>query len=384
MIDPLLRKTTDFIKSLYPQESPVPLHAPRFGDKEKQYLLRCIDTTYVSYVGEFVTQFEHHVKDLTGAHHAVAMVNGTSALTIALQTAGVTAGDLVITQALTFVATANAISHAGGQSIFVDVELVTLGMSPDALDHYLGSHAEVRGGACRHRESGRRIAACVPMHTFGHPCRVDEIVRICRGYGVPVIEDSAESLGSYYRGKHTGTFGLAGIFSFNGNKPITTGGGGMLITDDASLADHARHLTTTAKRQHPWEFMHDMVGYNLRLPNLNAAIGCAQMERISEIIENKRETARKYADFFKSSGIRFIAEPDDARSNYWLNGVILDSRSARDRFLEYTNQHGIQTRPVWELMSRLPMYANCETAGLAASEFLADRIVSVPSSVRTT
>ncbi|MBV5327881.1 MAG: LegC family aminotransferase [Chlorobium sp.] len=372
----------EFIRSLYPNETPVPLHAPRFLGNEKKYLAECVDTTYVSYVGKFVTDFEEHIKRVTGARHAIAMVNGTAALHMVLVAAGVQPDDLVITQALTFAATAAGIKHAGAEPAFVDVDRDTLGMSPDSLLSFLFEHAERKANVLIDKATGRRIAAVVPMHTFGHPARIDRITTICGEYGVQLIEDAAESLGSMYKGTHTGLFGRGAILSFNGNKPVTTGGGGMVITNDDALAERARYISTTAKRKNRWEFFHDEVGYNLRLPNVNAAIGCAQMEYFDRIIDNKRETAAKYKRFFDSEGMSFFTEPDGARSNYWLNVIVLENRAEREAFLEYSNDNGVQTRPIWTLMNKLPPYAGCLRTVLPNAEWLEDRVVNIPSSVR--
>jgi aminotransferase in exopolysaccharide biosynthesis len=372
----------DFIRSLYPDEKPVPLHAPRFLGNEKKYLEKCIDTTIVSYVGSFVSEFESHLKRATGARNAVAIVNGTAALQMALVAVGVRQGDLVITQDLTFAATAAAICHALAQPAFVDVERETLGMSPESLEAFLNENAERREGVLHHRQTGQRIAAVVPMHTFGHPLRIEATKQICDKYGLPLIEDSAESLGSTRGGRHTGTFGRAGILSFNGNKPVTTGGGGMVITNDDELAERIRYISSTAKRKHRWEFFHDEVGYNLRMPNLNAALGCAQMEYLERVIENKRETAAKYAEFFASIGVDFFLEPKGAVSNYWLNVILMKYRADRDGFLEYSNQRDVQTRPAWTLMHKLPPYRDCPRGPVPNSEWLEDRIVNIPSSYR--
>ncbi len=372
----------DFIKSLFPGENPVPLHAPRFLGNEKKYLAECIDSTYVSYVGPFVNEFEEHIKRFTGTGHAVAMVNGTAALQMALMACGVKPGDEVITQALTFVATANAIAHAGGVPVFVDVDRGTLGLSPAKLEGFLKDGAEMRKGVCFNKSTGRKIAACVPMHTFGHPAMIDEIVAVCGEYNLTVIEDAAESLGSFYKGRHTGTFGKAGILSFNGNKPVTTGGGGMLITDDDGIDARARHISTTAKQKHPWAFFHDEIGYNLRMPNVNAAIGCAQMEKIDFILSSKRELAGVYRPFFDSLEIPFVSGINDSRANYWLNAILLADREEREAFLAYSNRNGVQTRPAWVLMNRLPMFKECQCGELAEAEWLEERLVNIPSSVR--
>lgn len=372
-----------FIKSLYPDENPVPLHAPRFMGNEKKYLIDCIDSTYVSYVGQYVSRFEDQIKEFTGARHAVATVSGTSALHIALLLSGVGIDDEVITQPLTFVATANAISYCGAKPVFVDVELSTMGLDPSSLETFLEKYGKLKAnGTCYNRSTGRRIAACVPMHTFGHPCRIDSITDICNRFHIPVIEDAAESLGSFFQGKHTGRFGQIGILSFNGNKPVTTGGGGMIITDDDELAAKAKHLTTTAKLPHRWEFDHDRVGYNYRMPNINAAIGCAQMEGFSQVLINKRETAYTYHELFKNLAIKFVLAPENSQSNYWLNAVILDDRKERDRFLEQSNARGVQSRPVWKLINRSPMYNDCQKMDLHRSIWLADRLVNIPSSIR--
>lgn len=382
MNERLIEQVLDFIKKLYPNEQPVPLHAPRFLGNEKTYLNECIDTTYVSYVGRFVTDFESRIKDFIGIKHAVAMVNGTAALHMALLAAGVRPGDLVITQALTFAATAAAIKHAGAEPVFVDVDLDTMGMNPESLRGFLKARGRFKSNQVVDSDTGNRIAAVVPMHTFGHPARIAEIAGICKEYGIELIEDAAESLGSYYQGKHTGTFGRAAILSFNGNKPVTTGGGGMLITDDDRMAEWARHISTTAKKKHAWEFFHDEVGFNLRMPNVNAAIGCAQMELVDFILKNKRETAKRYQDFFKEKGVEYFVEPKESTSNYWLNAIILENRAERDDFLQKANAQGVQTRPIWTLMNKLPPYRGCACASLENSEWLEDRVVNIPSSVR--
>ncbi|MCF8052739.1 MAG: LegC family aminotransferase [Desulfobacterales bacterium] len=379
----MFEEIVEFIKSLYPNENPVPLHAPRFQGNEKKYLIDCIDTTYVSYVGQYVTRFEEQVCRFTGAKHAVAVCSGTAALHMALLLAGVRPGEEVITQPLTFVATANAIAHCGAQPVFVDVERATLGLDPEKLAGFLEKETVDHSDGHRYnRVSGKRIAACVPMHTFGHPARIDDLVDIGKKYRIPIVEDSAEALGSFYKSRHLGTFGELGILSFNGNKPVTTGGGGMIITNDAALAKRARHLTTTAKQAHPWEFMHDEVGYNYRMPNINAAVGCAQMEGYDNVLKNKRETALMYKDFFQNKDIAFVAEPENAKSNYWLNSLVLKMREERDLFLEMTNAGEIQTRPVWKLMNHLPMYDKCISTDLSNSCWLEDRLVNIPSSIR--
>lgn len=379
----MFEKIISFIKGLYPDESPVPLHAPRFPGNEKAYLADCIDSTFVSYVGPYVSRFESHIQTFTGCRHAVATVSGTAALHTALLLVGVAPDDEVITQSLTFIATANAISYCGARPVFVDVDKSTLGLSPESLADFLEKHGRLGAdGCCRNKATGKKIAACVPMHTFGHPCRIDRIVDICRRYHIPVVEDAAEALGSVYSGRHVGLFGSVGILSFNGNKPVTTGGGGMIITDDKELAEKAKHLTTTAKVSHPWEYVHDRVGYNYRMPNINAAVGCAQMEKIEDILTNKRETAEKYRRFFEGTKLSFFTEPENAHANYWLNAVVLKDRRERDAFLSETNSAGVQTRPAWTLMHRLPMYQDCRREDTTNSEWLEDRLVNIPSSVR--
>lgn len=362
----------------------VPLHAPTFAGNEKKYLNECIDTTFVSSVGAFVDRFERDIAAFTGARRAVVCVSGTNALHMALMLAGVERDDEVLTQALSFIATCNAISYIGAHPVFVDVDYDTMGLSPTALRSWLGNNSERDAdGTLRNRNTGRRIKAVVPMHTFGHPCRIGEIAAICEEYGLELVEDAAESIGSFYKGKHTGTFGRVGAISFNGNKTITTGGGGMLLFNDEKLADYAKHLTTQAKLPSRWEFIHDHIGYNYRMPNINAALGCAQLEEIEGFLKSKRETAEVYKRFFKGEpgGIRFMAEPEDCVSNYWLNAVAFPSREERDRFLEYSNDNGVMTRPIWELMWRLPMFGNCERDSQENTINLADTIVNLPSSV---
>jgi len=374
----------DFIKSLYPDQNPIPLHAPVFLGNEKKYLNDCIDSTFVSYVGKYVTQFEEITASYTGSKYAVAIVNGTAALQIALQIAGVNYGDEVITQSLTFVATANAIAHCGAKPIFVDVDIDTMGMSPEKLDDWLFKNTIFDNVTKRtiNQATNQPISAIVPMHTFGFPCRINEIIEVANKYNIPVIEDAAESLGSSVSGRHTGTFGLAGILSYNGNKTITTGGGGMIITDNEEFAKKARHLSTTAKVPHRWEYVHDETAFNYRLTNVNAAIGVAQMENLSLILENKRQTALEYKNFFSTSALNFMNEPKNTISNYWLNCVQLKDRGERDKFLEITNSNGIMTRPIWRLMNKLEMYKNLTTGNLDNSEWLEDRIVNIPSGYR--
>jgi len=369
-----------FVEGQFPGEA-VTLHRPVFSGNEKAYLAECIDSNFVSSVGVRVTEFEQGIAAYCGAKYGVATVNGTAALHIAMVVAGVELGDEVITQALTFIATCNAISYIGAHPVFVDVDKSTFGMSPDALRRFLSINAETKEGVAYNKSTGRRFAACVPMHTFGHPCRIDEIAEVCAEFGIPLVEDAAESLGSYYKGKHTGGFGLLGAISFNGNKIITTGGGGMIVTNDETIARKAKHITTTAKIPHPYEFVHDQVGYNYRLPNLNAALGCAQLEQMDEFVRIKRNLAARYSKFFEEKGVSFVSEPEGAISNYWLNAIVLESREERDSFLKYTNDKGVMTRPIWRMMTELEMFKDCQHDGLENSLWLEDRVVNIPSSV---
>lgn len=378
----MYKSVVDFIHGLYPKEDVVPLHAPCFLGNEKKYLNECIDSTYVSSVGKFVDRFEEMVADYTGATKAVVCVNGTNALHMALLLAGVERDDEVISQALTFVATANAISYIGAHPVFLDVDKDTMGLSPVSLRKWLEESTEIRGAYCYNKKTGRRVKACVPMHTFGHPVKIQEIQSVCAQYHIELVEDAAESIGSLYGGTHTGLFGKVGAISFNGNKTITTGGGGMLLFKDEELGKYAKHLTTQAKVPHKWAFYHDHIGYNYRMPNINAALGCAQMENLDRFVENKRETAALYQRFFEGSDIQFFHEPANCHSNYWLNAVLLPDEKAKDNFLSYTNEHGIMTRPVWNLMNKLPMFANCETDDLVNTYWLEQRVVNIPSSVR--
>lgn len=378
----MYQKIVDYIKDLYGQDF-VPLSVPQFIGNEKKYLNECIDTTFVSSVGKFVDRFEDDMAAYTGAKRAVVCVSGTNALHMALMLAGVERDDEVLTQALTFIATCNAISYIGAHPVFIDVDKQTMGLSPDAVKAWLTAHAEVRNGHCYNKQTGRRVKACVPMHTFGHPVRIEELAVICAEWHLELVEDAAESIGSKYKGKHTGLFGKVGVLSFNGNKTITTGGGGMLLFNDEELGTLAKHLTTQAKVPHRWEFRHDHIGYNYRMPNINAALGCAQLEHLDEYVADKRATAAAYAEYFKQvDDIQFFSEPENCFSNYWLNAVILKDHEAQQAFLQYTNDHGVMTRPIWELMSRLPMFEHCQHDELENTIFFADRVVNIPSSVR--
>ncbi len=378
----IFQEVIDFIREVYRSTAYIPLHEPKFVGNERDYVIDCIDSTFVSSVGKYVDRFEQLVADYTQANYAVATVNGTSALHIALIIAGSTQGDEVITQPLSFVATCNAISYCGAKPVFVDVDKDTLGMSPNSLYAFLSTHAVKKENTCINKITGRKISAVLPMHTFGHPCRIEQIAEICKEFDLPLIEDAAESLGSFYQGRHTGTFGKLAAFSFNGNKIITTGGGGMIVTNDENLARRAKHLTTTAKRPHRYEFIHDEVGYNYRLPNINAALGCAQIENLQRILDSKRSIASAYAEFFSNSGITFLKEPFQANSNYWLNALVFEDRHTRDSFLKALNDSGIMCRPIWRLMTELAMYTDCQATDLSNAKWLEERVVNIPSSAR--
>lgn len=379
----MYEKTIKFIKELYGNQEFTPLSVPKFIGNEKKYLDECIDTTFVSSVGKFVDRFENDMATYTGAKKTVVCVSGTNALHMAMMLVGVERDDEVLTQALTFIATCNAISYIGARPVFIDVDKTTMGLSPDAVKAWLVKNAEIRNGQCYNMNTGRRVKACVPMHTFGHPVRIEELLDICNEYHIELVEDAAESIGSKYKGKHTGLFGKVGALSFNGNKTITTGGGGMLLFMDEELGALAKHLTTQAKVPHRWEFKHDHIGYNYRMPNINAALGCAQLEHLDEFIADKRETAKAYAEYFKNvDDIDFFTEPNNCFSNYWLNVVILKDKEAQQAFLQETNDNGVMTRPIWELMNRLPMFEKCEHDSLENTIWFADRVVNIPSSVR--
>ena len=398
----MYQNVIDFIKDLYNNQEFVPLAVPKFIGNEKKYLNECIDTTFVSSVGKFVDRFENDMAAYTGAKRAVVCVSGTNALHMSLMLVGVKRDDEVLTQALTFIATCNALSYIGAHPVFIDVDRSTMGLSPDAMKVWLQKNAEVRKNtrmneldkshdfafnedelACYNKNTGRRIKACVPMHTFGHPVRIEEIAALCKEWHIELVEDAAESIGSKYKGQHTGTFGKVGAISFNGNKTITTGGGGMMLFNDEEMGAYAKHITTQAKIPHRWEFRHDHIGYNYRMPNINAALGCAQLENLDAYVADKRATAAAYAEYFKNvDGIEFFTEPENGFSNYWLNVVILPDHDKQLEFLQETNDNGVMTRPIWELMNRLPMFENCENDGMENTIFFADRVVNIPSSVR--
>ena len=377
-----MKEIVNFIQTIYKTKEFIPLHEPRFLGNEKKYLNDCIDSTFVSSVGKYVDRFESEFASYIGSKFAIATVNGTSALHIALLVADVQKDDEVITQALTFVATCNAISYCNAKPIFVDVDLDTMGLSPTSLGNFLNDNCEIIDGKCINKTTKRTIKACVPMHTFGHPCKIDAIKNICDKWHITLVEDSAESLGSYYKNKHTGTFGKLGAFSFNGNKIITSGGGGVIVTDDEELAKKVKHLTTTAKIPHPYEYEHDSIGYNYRMPNLNASLLVAQLEQVDKFITSKRELSKKYEEFFsKYNNITFIKEPINSKSNYWLQAVLLENLALRDEFLEFTNKNGIMTRPIWKLMSELEMFKGSQSDDLKNSKYLQDRVVNISSSV---
>ncbi|ABM00535.1 LegC family aminotransferase [Shewanella amazonensis] len=369
----------EFVRDIYQSNEQIPLHVPSFDGNEKSYVLNCIDSTFVSSVGQYVNRFERQIADFTGCAGAVATVNGTAALHTALHLAGVERNDLVITQALTFVATANALFHMGAQPIFVDISPLSLGLCPKAVACYLQENAKLTEFGPVHKQTGQRIKAVVPMHTFGHPVELDELVSVCAKWQLTLVEDAAESLGSYYKGHHTGTVGKFGAISFNGNKIITTGGGGMLLCSDEQSALHAKHVTTTAKVPHPYEFYHDEPGFNYRMPNINAALGCAQMECLPQYLAQKRQLAHQYEALFASSDLKFVTEPAYAQSNYWLNAIVCADRQQRDQLLQFTNVAGVMTRPVWQLMHRLPMYQYSLRGELTNAEFFEARLINLPS-----
>lgn len=376
-----MQKIVDFIKETFKTQEFIPLHEPRFIGNEKKYLNDCIDSTFVSSVGKYVDTFEKEFAKTVGSKFAIATVNGTAALHISLLLSGVKRDDEVITQPLTFIATSNAISYIGAKPIFLDVDLDTMGLSPKSLKNFLETNCEVKDNICINKTTGKTIKACVPMHTFGHPCKIEEIKEICDSWNITLVEDAAESLGSYYKNKHTGTFGRIGAFSFNGNKIITSGGGGVIVTDDEVLAKSAKHITTTAKIAHPYEYVHDEIGYNYRLPNINAALLVAQLEQLEKFLVSKRELAKIYEEFFSSNSIKFIKEPENSKSNYWLQAVLLNDINKRDEFLEFTNKNGVMTRPIWKLMNELDMFKDCQKDDLKNAKYLEERVVNIPSSV---
>ncbi|WP_068547305.1 LegC family aminotransferase [Thalassotalea crassostreae] len=373
-------KLVSFIRDLYQTNEFIPLHAPQFDGNEKKYVNETLDSTFVSSVGKFVDKFEQEIEQYTGTSKAIATVNGTASLHVAMYMAGVKHGDLVITQALTFVATCNAIYQLGAEPIFVDVSPVSIGLCPSALRSFLESNAKISdSGKCILRSTNQSIKAVIPMHTFGHPVEMDELMVVCNEWNLTLIEDAAESLGSFYKGKHTGTIGEFGAISFNGNKVITTGGGGMVLCRDIDMGNQVKHITTTAKVPHPYEFFHDQPGFNYRLPNINAALGCAQMESLSTFLKVKRGLAQKYKDFFASSDFQFVVEPEYAKSNYWLNAIICPDFKSREELLIKMNEQGVMARPIWKLMHRLPMFKTALRGSLIESEILEERLINIPS-----
>ena len=371
----------EFIRSMYRSNEFIPLHAPSFNGNERKYINDALDSTFVSSVGEYVDKFENQIEQCTGAAKAVATVNGTAALQTALYMAGVRAGELVLTQPLTFVATCNVIFHMGAEPVFIDVSERSLGLCPKALQHWLETNAELDSeGLCIHKADGARIAAVVPMHTFGHPAELNELIALCEKWQLPLVEDAAESLGSFYRGRHTGTFGGYGALSFNGNKLVTTGGGGAVLCRSQEDGQAVKHVTTTAKTDHPYEYRHDLPGFNFRMPNINAALGCAQLEALEEFLVSKRGVACRYREYFAHSDIKFVDEPDYARSNFWLNAVICPDADVREQLLQETNVSAVMTRPVWQLMHRLPMFSDALRGDLSTAEWLERRLVNLPSS----
>ena len=371
----------NFIRKIYDTKNTISLHEPKFIGNEKKYLNQCIDSNFVSSVGKFVDEFEKKIALYTGSKYAVATTNGTAALHTSLILADVGQNDEVITQSLNFVASCNAVTYCHAKLIFIDVDRDTMGLSPSALRAFLKNNTIIKNEQCINTKSNRIIKACLPMHSYGHPCRIEEIKKICKENYLFLIEDAAESIGSFYKEKHTGTFGQVGAISFNGNKIITGGGGGCIVTDDKSLAEKAKHITKTAKISHKWDFNHDMVGYNYRMPNLNAALLVAQLEKLEEFISKKRKLAKKYQAFIESTDYNFFKEPENCKSNYWLNSIIFKDKSQRDQFLEETNSNGILTRPIWILMNKLPMFEYAQCDDLKNSEWLAERVVNLPSSV---
>lgn len=374
--------TIDYIREIFGKDKFIPLHEPRFWGNEKKYLNEAIDSTFVSSVGEYVNRFEAMMAAQTMTNKAVAVVNGTAGIQVALRLVGVTRDTEVITQALTFVATVNAIVYNGADPVFIDVDLDTMGLSPKAVEQFLEENGDLRDDGCYNKKTGKRIAACLPMHTFGFPVHLDELIAVCEKWNIPLVEDAAESLGSQYKDKPTGSFGKIGVISFNGNKIVTTGGGGAIVTNNMELGVKAKHLTNTSKLPHPYEYTHDEVGFNFRMPNINAALGCAQLEQLNDFLENKRALASLYEQFFMRIGIKFRADLPESKSNYWLMCVELENMSERNLFLETTAKQQVMTRPIWTLMFKLPMYEYCQRDEQKNARFLEERIVNIPSSAR--
>jgi len=371
-----------FVRKMYRTDEFIPLHEPRFIGNEKSYLIDTIDSTYVSSVGSYVEMFENMVADYVGSKYAIATINGTSALHISLLLTGVKKGEEVVTQSLSFVATCNAISYCGATPVFVDVDKKTLGMCPLSFEKFVAENSFMNAeNECINKNTGKVIRACLPMHTFGHSVLIDDIKKVCDKYNICLVEDAAESLGSFKNSIHTGRTGKVSAISFNGNKIITSGSGGMIITDDEKISIEAKHLTTTAKKNHKWKYEHDRVGYNYRLPNLNAALGCAQMESLHKFVIAKRYLANEYESWAISQDVGFVKEPSTSFSNYWLNALVLDDKQQLEKFLEFTNSSGVMTRPIWEPMHQSSMYKNAQKIDLSNTEWLMERIVNIPSSI---
>lgn len=376
-----LRQIADFIKNQHQAKTFIPLHEPMFGGNEKKYLLETIDSTYVSSVGAFVDTFEQMMGEITNSTKGVAIVNGTAALQIAMQLVGVKPGDEVITQALTFVATSNAINYTGATPIYIDVDIDTMGLSAESVSIFLEDNAYTENNKCYNKKTKKCISACVPMHTFGFPVRMDELIAICNKWFIPIVEDAAESIGSLYKNKPCGTLGDIGIFSFNGNKILTCGGGGAIVSKNENFIKRGKYLTTTAKVPHPYEYVHDEIGYNYRMPNLNAALAVAQLEQLDSFIIKKRILASRYQEFFNTLGIQCRKEMEGTKANYWLNCLELENEKDRNDFLNYMNKEGVMTRPIWQLMFKLPMFNHCQKDDQKNALFLESRIVNIPSSV---
>lgn len=376
---------SEIIKSIRAQFNTnefIPLHKPMFRGKEKEYVLDTIESSFVSSVGPYVDKLELMIADSSQTQKAVAVVNGTAALQVALRLVGVKQGDEVLTQALTFIATVNAVLYNGASPIFIDVDLDTMGLSPIAVESFLEENCEIRDGACYNRKTNKKIAACMPMHTFGFPIHLDELIFVCNKWQIPIVEDAAESIGSEYKNRPTGSFGKLGVFSFNGNKIVTSGGGGAIVTNDIEVGLHAKHLTTTAKIPHPFEYVHDEIGYNFRMPNINAALICAQLEQLKIFLENKRSLAFEYKQFFDKLGVNFRTELPDTKANYWLMCIQLENKEERDLFLNESNLSNVMTRPIWQLIFKSPLYAGFQRDSQKNALFLEERIVNIPSSVR--
>jgi|TARA_B110000914_G_C15514720_1_gene472778 aminotransferase in exopolysaccharide biosynthesis len=375
------KKIVSFIRREFGFEDFIPLHTPTFIGNEKKYLEECINSTFVSSVGPFVDKFEVLMNQITQTKKTTAVVNGTAALQVALRLVGVKENNEVITQALTFVATANAIAYNNAHPIFIDVDRDTMGLSPNAVSDFLEEFGELREDGCYNKKTGRRISACMPMHTFGFPVHLDELIKVCALWKIPIVEDAAESLGSEYKGKPTGSFGEVAAFSFNGNKIVTSGGGGAITTNSIYIGERAKFLTTTAKQPHSYEYIHNELGYNFRMPNLNAALACAQLEKLDLYLNKKRSLAKNYENFFYERGIKFRTESNNTKANYWLMAVELENSKERDLFLESTNSNNVMTRPIWKSMDSLTMYKHCQKDELLNTKFLEERIVNIPSSV---